>query len=308
VGEFISKLEGAMSRIIVLLTVALFTVACSDSKGPERQGEVRLTDGTVLEGKITAASGGGVTVVTADGVSHPVTAAQVRSVEYDDAPPPVASGSSPQQGSSQPGSPQQGPAAAAAAPVRHETHTHPAPEAIKTRTFRLEAGAELPVRTEETIDSSEAVEGQVYAAEIVKDINDADGAVVIPKGSNAQIVIRSASKGGRFKGASDLLLDLQSVSVGGKKYLVDTAEVQKKGRDGVGANKRTAIYTGTGAAVGAIIGAIAGGGRGAAIGAGSGAGAGVLTQILTKGSAIKVPAETTLTFKLDSALKIQAAR
>ena len=56
--------------------------------------------------------------------------------------------------------------------------------------------------------------------------------------------------------------------------------------------------------MGAIIGAIAGGGKGAAIGAGSGAGAGALTQILTKGGSIKVPAETILTFKLERALKV----
>jgi hypothetical protein len=76
----------------------------------------------------------------------------------------------------------------------------------------------------------------------------------------------------------------------------------------MGANKRTAEYTGGGTAVGAIIGAIAGGGRGAAIGAGSGAGAGALTQILTKGGSIKVPAESVLTFKLDRPLRVVAAR
>ena len=63
-----------------------------------------------------------------------------------------------------------------------------------------------------------------------------------------------------------------------------------------------------GAAVGAIIGAIAGGGKGAAIGAGSGAGAGALTQILTKGGAIKVPVETIMTSKLDAPLRVVEAR
>jgi hypothetical protein len=63
-----------------------------------------------------------------------------------------------------------------------------------------------------------------------------------------------------------------------------------------------------GAAIGAIIGAIAGGGKGAAIGAGSGAGAGALTQIITKGGSIRVPAETILTFKLDRPLRVMAAR
>ena len=40
----------------------------------------------------------------------------------------------------------------------------------------------------------------------------------------------------------------------------------------------------------------------------AGAGAGVLTQVLTKGRAIRVPAETVLTFKLESPLRVVAAR
>jgi hypothetical protein len=120
-------------------------------------------------------------------------------------------------------------------------------------------------------------------------------------------VIKSASKGGRFRGASDLVLDLQSVAINGKHYTVETSDLSKQGKPGVGANKRTATYTGGGAALGAIIGAIAGGGKGAAIGAGAGAGAGALTQVFTKGRAIKVPVESVLTFNLDKSLKVTAA-
>ena len=53
---------------------------------------------------------------------------------------------------------------------------------------------------------------------------------------------------------------------------------------------------------------IAGGGKGAAIGAGAGAGAGAVTQIATKGGAIKVPAETVLTFQLDKPVQIVEAK
>jgi len=42
-----------------------------------------------------------------------------------------------------------------------------------------------------------------------------NGDVVVPRGAKAQIVIRSATKGNRFHGTSDLVLDLQSISVGG---------------------------------------------------------------------------------------------
>ena len=130
---------------------------------------------------------------------------------------------------------------------------------------------------------------------------------MIPSGSNAQIVIRSATKGGRFRGASDLVLDLASVSIDGRQYGLSTADLVEKGRSGIGVNRRTGEFAGGGAAVGAIIGAIAGGGKGAAIGAGSGAGAGTLTEVLTKGT-IKVPVETVLTFKLDQPLAVRAAQ
>lgn len=99
---------------------------------------------------------------------------------------------------------------------------------------------------------------------------------------------------------------MQSLDINGKEYTIETADITQKGKSGIGVNKRTAEYTGGGAALGAIIGAIAGGGKGAAIGAGAGAGAGVLTQVLTKGGSIKVPAESVLTFQLDRPLQVTA--
>jgi hypothetical protein len=95
--------------------------------------------------------------------------------------------------------------------------------------------------------------------------------------------------------------------VEGREYQLSTADLSERGKSGIGANRRTAEYSGGGAAIGAIIGAIAGGGKGAAIGAGSGAGAGALTQILTKGT-IKVPVESVLTFQLDQPLRVRAAQ
>ena len=168
-------------------------------------------------------------------------------------------------------------------------------------------GSEVSVRTNEAIDSATAVEGQTFDAQVTRDVRDANGDLVIPRGSRASVVIKSASKGGRFRGASDLVLDLQSVTINGRQHRIDTADMSRPGKPGVGANKRTAEYTGGGAALGAIIGAIAGGGKGAAIGAGAGAGAGALTQIITKGGSIKVPAESVLTFNLDKPLRVTAA-
>jgi hypothetical protein len=189
------------------------------------------------------------------------------------------------------------PAAPASAPVR----------AVTTKTYELPAGSEISVRTNEEINSETATEGQTFDAQVTRDAKDANGDIVIPRGSNARVIIRSAAKGGRIKGASDLVLDLQSVTINGRPHTLDTVDVTKEGKSGLGANRRTATHTGGGAALGAIIGAIAGGGKGAAIGAGAGAGAGALAQILTKGRAIKVPVESVLTFSLDKPLKVAQA-
>jgi hypothetical protein len=188
----------------------------------------------------------------------------------------------------------------------HDHHYHPLQSAITTKTYDLAPGTQISVRNEETIDSAHAAEGQGYAAEVTRDVMDAAGDVVIPRGANAVIVIRSASKGGHFRGTSDLVMDLASVSVDGRQYQLSTADLAARGHQGVGANKRTAEMAGGGAAIGALIGAIAGGGKGAAIGAGAGAGGGALTEVLTKGS-IKVPVESVLTFRLDAPLRVTEA-
>ena len=166
-------------------------------------------------------------------------------------------------------------------------------------------GTELSVRTNEAIDSKTASVGQTFSAVIAADVVDSSGAVAIPKGSDAQLIIRSTSGGG-ITSASDLVLDVDSVTVSGTRYLISTGDLERQGGQGVGANKKTAIMVGGGAALGTLIGAIVGGGKGAAIGAAIGAAGGAGTQVLTKGKQVQVPAETLLSFKLDQDLRLQA--
>ena len=134
---------------------------------------------------------------------------------------------------------------------------------------------------------------------------DSSGQLVIPRGSEAQMVIRDVSTGGSHQ----LTLDLQSISVNGSTYYVSTEDLQRSGRrEGLGANRRTAEIVGGGAALGTLLGAIAGGGRGAAIGAIAGAATGAGVQVLTRGKEVRVPAETVLTFRLDQPLQLNAIR
>jgi len=258
---------------------------------------ILMRDGTMLTGTVTASSPAEVTLAGDDNATHTVPMTQVKSIDYDEA-------SAAQTSAAEPGATRRASAARLASDSLHERHYHPTRSEIHTKTYVVPAGAQVSVRSEDTINSATAVEGQTFAAEVTDDVLDANGDVVIPHGANAQIVIRSVSKGGRFHGTSDLVLDLQSISVEGQQYLVSSSDVRESGKQGFGANKRTAEYTGGGAAIGAIIGAIAGGGKGAAIGAGAGAGGGALTQVLTKGGSIRVPAETVMTFQLDKPVRI----
>lgn len=296
------------TAILVFLTL----LSCSKQPAEKRQATVVMQDGSQISGAVLASSASEITLAGDDNINRTIPMSQVKSVQYGEvAAQPQVSVETQPAASALAKKP-------AAAPLREsraqpsqreparESSAQPSRPAPLVRTFELPAGTELPVRTNETIDSVRAAEGQGFAAEVSKDVLNSYGTVVIPKGSRAQLVIVSASQGGKIRGASDLVLNLASVTVGGRRYQLDAADVAQRGKEGVGANKRTATYTGGGAAVGAIIGAIAGGGKGAAIGAGAGAGAGALTQILTKGRAIRVPAESVLTFRLESPLRVAA--
>ncbi|HLI64244.1 MAG TPA: hypothetical protein VKV05_12660 [Terriglobales bacterium] len=165
-------------------------------------------------------------------------------------------------------------------------------------------GTEFGVRTDETIDSEQASPGQLFPATITSGVLDSQGAVVIPRGSPAKLVVRNVTSGGVVH-SPELALDLFSVTVNGKEYRVVTTNVDYSNRKGLGANRRTAEFGGGGAGIGALMGALFGGGKGAAIGAGTGAAGGLITQLFTRGKKIKVPAETELTFRLERTLVLK---
>jgi len=144
------------------------------------------------------------------------------------------------------------------------------------------------VRTAEDIDSSTAVVDQTFSAIVERDIFGESSNVVIPAGSRAVLVVREISSGGAT-GSPDMVLDMQSMTVGGRRYLVSTTDVKQDAGTGIGTNNRTAVAVGGGAAVGTLIGAIAGGKKGAAIGALVGAAGGAGVQVLNRGKDVRVP-------------------
>lgn len=167
----------------------------------------------------------------------------------------------------------------------------------------LPAGTQIAVRTNQNIDSKQNQPGQTFDAEIENNVNDANGNVVIPKGSQATLALVNSGKS--TLGKDQLGLALQSVNVNGQMMNLQSNVSGGQKNGGIGANKRTGEYVGGGALIGTVIGALAGGGKGAAIGAAVGAAGGAGTQVLTRGSEVKVPAETILNFKLDQPVTLQ---
>ncbi|MFB3923695.1 MAG: hypothetical protein ACE145_18375 [Terriglobia bacterium] len=255
--------------LIAILTFLSITVTASGDT-------LILWNGTRYEGTVITASGmSGVTLKDQTGARHQFALKDIRSIEFT-----------------------------APANVTGRAAT-PAIAATVVRT--VPNGTEISVRTNEEISSKTAAVDQKFSALVEQDVLDASGNVAIPKASDVALVIRKAT-GGSMTTTSDLVLDIESLTVAGTRYDVSTADVEQEGRQGLGANKRTAEMVGGGAAIGALIGAIAGKGKGAAIGAAVGAAGGAGAQVLTKGKEVSVPAETILKFKIDKDLVLNATK
>jgi hypothetical protein len=227
-----------------------------------------MRDGTRVEGSVTGIAGRTITFRHADGVSRRYPTNQVASLEFISA-------------------------------------DRANPRAVNGRRLEAPAGTELVVRTIETIDSRNSGTDQTFSALVERAVSDESGRVIIPEGSSTQLVIRQVSSGGKT-GSPEMVLDIQSVTIGGRRYLVSTADLTEDSDTGIGTNKRTAETVGGGAVIGTVIGAIAGGGKGAAIGGLIGAAGGAATQVLTKGHDVKVPSETVLRFRLDKPVTLRA--
>jgi hypothetical protein len=172
---------------------------------------------------------------------------------------------------------------------------------VKSEPNTIPVGTTLEVRTGEEINSSNA-EGRTYQASIATEVVDAQNNVLLPRGSQVELIILEAKEKTGVKGAS-LQLGMRSVTVNGVTYLVVSEE--RKETSGLGTNRRTAEVVGGGAALGTLIGAAAGGGKGAVLGGLIGAAAGAAVQVLTQGKEVRIPAESVLRFQLDEPIRLQ---
>jgi hypothetical protein len=163
------------------------------------------------------------------------------------------------------------------------------------------AGTTLTVRLGQAVGSKISTPGQSFTATGATPV-EVGGKTIIPTGASAAGVVTDAKPLGRFKGGAVLQIKLTSITVDGSEHAVETSAVTRSEK---GKGKRTAVITGGGAGLGALIGGLAGGGKGAAIGALAGAGAGGAGSAFTGNKDVVLPAESAVSFKLNTALELK---
>jgi len=167
----------------------------------------------------------------------------------------------------------------------------------------IDQGTQMTVRLIDPIDSEKNQTGDTFHATLNTPLTS-DGADAVPAGTELTGHLVSVKSAGKFAGQSEVVLQLDSLSAGGKTYSLLTDQYRKQGSS---RGKNTAEKVGGGAIIGGIIGAIAGGGKGAAIGSAAGAGVGGGVQAATKGQQIKLPSETVLNFTLQAPITVVQA-
>jgi hypothetical protein len=132
-------------------------------------------------------------------------------------------------------------------------------------------GTQIAVRADQPIEVHSWDRGRIYPAHIARDVVARDGDVAIPRGASAELIVRQTGPG-------QMALDLESVTVNGMRYAMDTSGPQF--------NMPRGDYENGGGLLGNIIGAISGG------------------QVEMRGNEVRVPADVIVTFQLQEPLHV----
>jgi hypothetical protein len=129
---------------------------------------------------------------------------------------------------------------------------------------RLEPGMTISVRTNEPIDANRA-DYRVYTGIVTQNVLGGDRRVAIPRGSTVELIVRHSRN-------NELILDMESVTVNGQRYAVQTDPNQVVGT------------AGSDSIIGAIVGGISGG--------------------RVRGPNVRIPRDQVMTFRLERPLDV----
>ena len=163
------------------------------------------------------------------------------------------------------------------------------------------AGTTVTVRLGSALGSKLSQSGETFTGTVAREVV-VGNRIAIPRGAPVSGTVVDAKSLGKFKGAAELQVRLDSINLNGTDLPVRAATQTFTAK---GKGKRTAVMTGGGAALGGLIGGLAGGGKGAAIGLAAGAGAGAGGSAFTGNKDIVLPAESALSFQLSHSLEIR---
>ena len=169
------------------------------------------------------------------------------------------------------------------------------------RVYTIPSGTVISVTTSSDLTTKEDRSGQKFTASLNNSIVDGDW-VIAKKGAPVEGVIVTSDPGGKVKGTASISVRVERLTLAdGRQIEFPTNTYAKAAKT---TKKKDAIKVGIGAGIGAAIGAIAGGGKGAAIGAGAGGAAGTGYVLGTKGDPAVIPAESNLSFRLTTPVKV----
>jgi hypothetical protein len=135
-------------------------------------------------------------------------------------------------------------------------------------------GTDIQVRTDHGITVARWDRGRIYPGNVDRDVMTRDGHLAIPRGAYCELIVRRI-------GPHEMALDLESITVRGRRYVLDTT--------GPEFNMNHAQYDNGAGIVGNIVGAIAGATGG---------------HVEYRGDRIRVPDGAVLTFQLQQRLHV----
>jgi hypothetical protein len=249
--------------------------------------------GSALSVVVLAAAGcnrGQVTPVAADGTAPTEVYGGVKTIGVNTPPAPTPEAPTPVASTSV----ESASAALTSAPPR------PPARYSRRSDLVLPPGTSVRVRLAQTIDTKRNRAGDRFSATLDEPLVVGDR-VAVPRGTPFEGHVVTSAESGRFKGRAALALRLDSFSLKGVRYDVNTNRPTRTSR---GHKKRNWLWIGGGSGGGAAIGAAAGGGAGALIGAGAGAAAGTVGAAFTGKRHVTLPVESPVTFALQAPVAV----